>query len=63
MASDLQHQDDEEIRSWAGDFDPLADPDERRVLFAALDSFRYGLVLVGSSIVLLSIGGNVIGRI
>ncbi|KAE8160713.1 N2227-like protein-domain-containing protein [Aspergillus tamarii] len=40
MASDLQHQDDEEIRSWAGDFDPLADPDERRVLFAALDSFR-----------------------
>ncbi|KAE8343950.1 hypothetical protein BDV24DRAFT_172266 [Aspergillus arachidicola] len=40
MASDSQHQDDEEVRSWAGDFDPLADPDERRVLFAALDSFR-----------------------
>ncbi|OJD13762.1 hypothetical protein AJ78_05812 [Emergomyces pasteurianus Ep9510] len=25
---------------WEGDFDPLADPEERRVLFAALDSFR-----------------------
>ncbi|PGH28232.1 hypothetical protein AJ80_00123 [Polytolypa hystricis UAMH7299] len=25
---------------WAGEFDPLADPEERRVLFAALDSFR-----------------------
>ena len=25
---------------WAGDFDPLADEAERRVLFAALDSFR-----------------------
>ncbi|OJJ50075.1 hypothetical protein ASPZODRAFT_128685 [Penicilliopsis zonata CBS 506.65] len=31
-------QDDE--TSWAGDFDPFADPEERRVLFAALDSFR-----------------------
>ncbi|KAL2858182.1 N2227-like protein-domain-containing protein [Aspergillus pseudodeflectus] len=30
----------EEARSWAGDFDPFADPDERRVLFAAFDSFR-----------------------
>jgi hypothetical protein len=28
-------------RSWAGDFDPFADPEERRVLFAAFDSFRY----------------------
>lgn len=26
---------------WAGEFDPLSDPQERRVLFAALDSFRY----------------------
>ncbi|PGH12033.1 hypothetical protein AJ79_04542 [Helicocarpus griseus UAMH5409] len=25
---------------WEGDFDPLADPEERKVLFAALDSFR-----------------------
>ncbi|KAJ5901558.1 hypothetical protein N7495_002086 [Penicillium taxi] len=25
---------------WAGEFDPFADPEERRVLFAALDSFR-----------------------
>lgn len=26
--------------SWAGDFDPFADPEERRVLYAAFDSFR-----------------------
>lgn len=25
---------------WAGDYDPLADNEESRVLFAALDSFR-----------------------
>jgi carnosine N-methyltransferase len=25
---------------WAGDFDPLSDDEERRVLFAALDAFR-----------------------
>lgn len=25
---------------WAGDYDPLTDKEERRVLFAALDSFR-----------------------
>lgn len=31
-------QDPEE--SWEGEFDPLADPEERRVLFATLDSFR-----------------------
>ena len=30
----------EEERSWQGDFDPFADPEERRVLFAAFDSFR-----------------------
>ncbi|KAJ5161971.1 hypothetical protein N7492_007363 [Penicillium capsulatum] len=29
-----------EQRSWDGDFDPFADPEERRVLFAAFDSFR-----------------------
>ena len=29
---------------WNGDFDPIRDdPEERRVLFAALDSFRYAL--------------------
>ena len=29
---------------WDGDFDPIRDdPEERRVLFAALDSFRYAL--------------------
>lgn len=27
-------------QSWQGDFDPFADQEERRVLFAALDSFR-----------------------
>ncbi|KAH8698899.1 N2227-like protein-domain-containing protein [Talaromyces proteolyticus] len=30
----------EETQSWQGDFDPFADREERRVLFAALDSFR-----------------------
>lgn len=25
---------------WKGDFDPFSDPEERRVLYAALDSFR-----------------------
>ena len=36
------HTQEEESPEWAGDFDPLSDPEERRVLFAALDSFRYG---------------------
>ncbi|KAJ5099904.1 hypothetical protein N7532_006905 [Penicillium argentinense] len=31
---------DEDPEEWQGDFDPLADPEERRVVFAALDSFR-----------------------
>lgn len=30
----------EDERSWQGDFDPFSDPEERRVLFAAFDSFR-----------------------
>ncbi|KAL9094194.1 MAG: hypothetical protein Q9165_003609 [Trypethelium subeluteriae] len=30
----------EEGGEWKGDFDPFADPEERRVLFAVLDSFR-----------------------
>lgn len=34
-------QDNDETRSWAGDFDPFAETEERRVLFAAFDSFRY----------------------
>lgn len=25
---------------WSGEYDPLTDPEEKRVLFAALDSFR-----------------------
>ncbi|KAL4809210.1 N2227-like protein-domain-containing protein [Aspergillus unguis] len=32
--------DEDDARSWAGNFDPLADADERRVLFSAFDSFR-----------------------
>ncbi|KAL2871920.1 N2227-like protein-domain-containing protein [Aspergillus lucknowensis] len=43
MAAEAHHgmQDEsDDTRSWAGDFDPLGAPDERRVLFAALDSFR-----------------------
>ncbi|EAW07305.1 uncharacterized protein ACLA_020120 [Aspergillus clavatus NRRL 1] len=43
MASEPQHDhhgDEDEVQSWAGDFDPLADVEERRVLFATLDSFR-----------------------
>ncbi|KAJ5912411.1 hypothetical protein N7504_001294 [Penicillium tannophilum] len=34
------HSHEEDQRSWAGEFDPFADPEERRVLFAAFDSFR-----------------------
>lgn len=33
--------DEEEVEEeWSGAFDPFADPEERRVLFASLDSFR-----------------------
>lgn len=39
MAFESQ-QNESEPGSWAGDFNPFADPEERRVLFAALDSFR-----------------------
>jgi carnosine N-methyltransferase len=42
MASEQQKpQAGEEESSWGGDFNPFADPEERRVLFAAFDSFRY----------------------
>jgi len=27
-------------RTWGGDLDPLADAEERQVIFATLDSFR-----------------------
>lgn len=37
---DHKSDDGEEVRSWGGDFDPFSDPEERRVLFAAFDSFR-----------------------
>ncbi|KAF3481243.1 uncharacterized protein GIQ15_04002 [Arthroderma uncinatum] len=33
-------QEDEDEEEWSGAFDPFADPEERRVLFASLDSFR-----------------------
>lgn len=42
-AHDHHHDDPEDVHSWAGDFDPFTDAEERRVLFAALDSFRYVL--------------------
>lgn len=35
------HEQEEELKEWNGDFDPFGDPEERRVLFATLDSFRY----------------------
>lgn len=31
---------DENPGEWSGEYDSLADAEERRVLFAALDSFR-----------------------
>ncbi|KAJ5925915.1 hypothetical protein N7454_007425 [Penicillium verhagenii] len=33
-------QEGDDQRSWGGEFDPFADPEERRVLFASFDSFR-----------------------
>ncbi|EED21231.1 conserved hypothetical protein [Talaromyces stipitatus ATCC 10500] len=41
--SELEHLEadqPEDAQSWQGDFDPFADDEERRVLFAAFDSFR-----------------------
>lgn len=40
MSDTLQSSHGEDERSWQGDFDPFSDPEERRVLFAAFDSFR-----------------------
>ncbi|KAL4934422.1 N2227-like protein-domain-containing protein [Aspergillus undulatus] len=40
MASHSHANEPDEARSWAGDFDPLGDADERKVLFSAFDSFR-----------------------
>ncbi|CAG8165443.1 unnamed protein product [Penicillium salamii] len=37
MSPEHQHPDGEE---WEGGYDPLADPEERRVLYATVDSFR-----------------------
>jgi hypothetical protein len=31
---------DADNNEWAGDFNPLSDAEERRVLYAALDSFK-----------------------
>jgi hypothetical protein len=28
------------LDGWAGEFNPLSHPEERRILFAALDSFK-----------------------
>lgn len=39
---------------WTGEFDPIRDdPEERRVLFAALDSFRYALQEKASHLTLI----------
>lgn len=35
-----REDEEEEEEEWSGSFDPFADPGERRVLFASLDSFR-----------------------
>lgn len=41
MASEVQNQaSNDDNGEWAGDFDPFADPAERRVLFSTFDSFR-----------------------
>ena len=40
MAEHHKPETGEEENSWGGDFNPFADPEERRVLFAAFDSFR-----------------------
>ncbi|KAL3482025.1 N2227-like protein-domain-containing protein [Aspergillus californicus] len=41
MGAETTNTDDpEDNRTWAGDYDSLGDPEERRVLFAAFDSFR-----------------------
>jgi carnosine N-methyltransferase len=36
----MDHDPPDDAHSWAGEFDPFADAEERRVLFATLDSFR-----------------------
>lgn len=35
------HPEEDDARSWSGNFDPLSDAEERRVLFSAFDSFRW----------------------
>jgi hypothetical protein len=58
MASEHQHpHDGEEDNTWEGNFDPFADPEERRVLFATFDSFRYVRklsILISSSLFSIS---------
>lgn len=44
MTADSRRLDPDDSQTWGGDFDPFADPDERRVLFAAFDSYRCVLV-------------------
>lgn len=43
-----------DVRSWDGDFDPIADAEERRVLFATLDSFRYSRAAIADCVAPLS---------
>jgi hypothetical protein len=35
----MMNEKDESQTEWAGDYDPIDDSDDRRVLFSALDSF------------------------
>lgn len=48
---------------WNGDFDPFADSEERRVLFAALDSFRYELFEERTSLVIERVFSQISGPI
>lgn len=43
-----EHEELDEVRSWAGDFDPLGDASERKVLFSAFDSFRWVITVHGA---------------
>ena len=40
---DAADPDKQPPKVWTGDLDPFSDQEERQVLFAALDSFRYVL--------------------
>ena len=47
---------DMSIKEWEGDFDPLADPDEKQHLLSVLDSFRSVALLERHELSLLIFG-------